>query len=67
MTHYTFQREAGWIIIVGPGHEKGTGKHFDPGKSYLMKDAQEFLEALDKAYDAGRLDAMNLMQKDEPP
>ena len=61
MAHYSFERESGWIIVVGPGHEKGTGKHFDPQKSYLMKDAEELVEALQGAYDAGRLDTLNLM------
>lgn len=62
MAHYTLEREAGWVIVVGPGHEKGTGTHFNPHKSYLMKDAHDLANALEKAYDAGRLHALNLME-----
>jgi trehalose utilization protein len=62
---YTLQREAGWIIVVGPGHEQGTGQHFDPSKSYLMKNAQDLIEALQKAYDAGILKTIHAINSYE--
>lgn len=62
MANYTLERESGWLIVVGPGLEKGTGKYYDGSKSYLLADAQELRDLLQKAYDAGRLQTLDLVQ-----